>query len=190
MATLAELKELWNLRRNGCVALGHDDKTNNKYYAVNKNSNNKKDFPLIEEIVGPTAVFCKYDESITVLRPDIPDSKQLKLFEKRIYRMLEISPVSICFDMVPPVYSNTVARKAFYPDNRFFTCAEKKIVGHAYLNDVTITKLFTTREPCYHCLPLIESVDYLFEGRKIKHISKVYNTVPSIGLVAFLYKAS
>ena len=188
METLEELKELWNLRKKGCVAIGYSVGKTKKFYAVNKNSNNENDFPLIKKIVGPTATFCGYDYSFTVLRPDIPDSKELELFEHRFYRMLDVSPVSICFDLVPTVFSGSLARTRFYNDNRFFTCAEKKLVGRSYIDGVTIEKIFTTREPCYHCLPVIESVDYLHEGKTRKHIDKVYSTKPSIGLVAYLYK--
>ncbi|MCQ2796658.1 MAG: hypothetical protein MJ213_05135 [Bacilli bacterium] len=99
----------------------------------------------------------------------------MKMHEISFYTKLNKQNNNILFFdrcIVQPIRYKKGKYKAI--NNRFFTCAEKKL----YLKLVSPEFVYTTRRPCYHCLPVIRS-QYYFDSGSIYNI----NCIPEINKV-------
>lgn len=137
-----------------CYAYGSDGY---KYFSVNMTSNNPKVRKVVGGIIGGMTKFCDNRYAFTLL-------KQLKTtpassYTNHFYKLLEEQQTAISFRLLP---KRLYFRKSgnLY-DDRYFSCAEKKVIDRMEKRSVKIEKILTSKEPCYHCLPVIESIQLL-----------------------------
>lgn len=181
------LLELYNARKSqACVAFAFDN-DGKRYFAVNgKDTKCPDQLEPILKVFGDSPIFCGYNFSFTVLRPFV--SKKTLDDTYNLIDNLDYSGSSVGFDLLSfRLYRKFPINYLF--DNRHFSCAEKKIVGYCEFMDITIGTLYTTKTPCYYCLPVIESVEFLtkkLEKRTVKKSGSAYST--GDGLSYFLYK--
>lgn len=181
---LKRLKDAHDERKKGCVAYAKDSK-GNKYYAINGeeyfNSNGR-----IEEVIGDHPVFCSYRWAYTVLDPATPDAAIS--YGYKFYKLLKMGPNSLGFRKIDhKEFVNPKGNEGYEGKERFFHCAEKKIIGYAEEFGVTVKEMFSTKEPCYHCLPEIETV-YYAEKNKMKQVVKEKLLSEDDGITTYKYR--
>ena len=176
----------------GCVAFAVENGTNSYYYAINGKADRKETVSyttIIEDTLGfPSPFFCPYSDAFTVLQPVYPF--KTKPFTDSFYSFLHrwgdyhaeflFVKKAIRKGSEGPKYSN-----------RYFTCAEKKILGHIMFNSLpSVSKLYTTKPPCLHCLPVIASAYYLFENEDVRHIQNMGHSMTlANGAQVYHYKS-
>ncbi len=169
MKSIERLKELYNERKKGCVSYGYDS-NQKKYYAVN--GLGTTNYLIIEEIIGDQPFFCGPDYSFTILDFDcLPSDYNPNMAS--FYNVLKYSSCQILnFPLKKaPVFYNRLNYEKKY--KRYYTCAEKKGIGYFRINkEIKLNKLLTTKYPCFHCLPVIEKVHFLYNGYTIRRIEK------------------
>lgn len=129
--------------------------------------------------------FCGYNFSFTVLRPNV-----WKEVLDLAYETCDtfVNQVQFGFDLNGYRLYRKAPLSSLW-DNRHFSCAEKKIIGYCEYMDIKIRELFTTKTPCYYCLPVIDSVEYLYQNKEIKTIKKSSGPYSiGDGLTHFLYR--
>ena len=168
MKSLKEFKALYIKRRKGPIAYAYGN-DNLKYFSINKNAKTDEKLPDLTvalSIIGNNPKFCGYEYSFTVLEPGLPEC--IYELDDLFYDMFDTGNQSFCFKLTQkPIYVNDAT--TLYSDNRYFTCAEKKIIGYLR-NTVGIGNLYSTKEPCYHCMPTIDTVYFLRKGKRIDRI--------------------
>ena len=173
MGLLIKLRTLHRAKKKrGCVAYGWgSDKK--RYYAINGNPHDERKMrTIVEGIIGNNPDSCDYNDSFTVLKPGL-DKKAID-FAKQFCEMLDYGPQAISFELDGhEIYSNGTNANISY-DNRYFTCAEKKIIGRMRKTPgLECDYLLTTMAPCYHCLPVIKRVYYLYNDMMVKTIEQL-----------------
>ena len=161
------LIKLQNQAKRGCVSFGYGE-DGRKYYSVNGSTDKIKHRNIIEDIIGDSPIFCGVNYAFTILEPSVPDSVFLMI--DPFYDALKFTPKILDFSMrkeklyfalpLPPGY-----------DNRYFTCAEKKLIEYAKQKKINLILMYSSKEPCYHCLPTIDSV-YFLRNNEIRMINK------------------
>ena len=173
MSQLDELKKLHEINKEGCVAYAYDT-NGNKFFSTNDSFSGFHDQNAVKKIIGFDYCYCGRAYSFTVLKENLPDS--VLSVGNKFCRGLKNGDGCICFPIV--------GRKFFKKDllnngyhERYFSCAEKKIIGYFLKKKLVLADLLITRLPCYHCLPVIDSITCL-EKNKIRRIMKYpYYTV-------------
>ena len=173
MITRDYLYKLYKAKRcKGCVAFGFD-KNHKRYFSVNGEATMcYKDLDPILRFFGDSPVFCGYNFAFTVIKRFPPVSlKKLDETYKKCEDVEKNKQEIIGFDLLPFRMYKKYPGSAYFED-RHFHCAEKKIIGYCDFVDIKIDKIFTTKTPCYYCLPVINTVVYLSRDNKRKNTVK------------------
>ena len=169
----------------GCVALFR--RKNTVYFAVNGNpSVEAVGINAVQCVFGKNSIPCKYDHSFTVLKPYVT---QDLIREGKIFcETLDLFPGyrKIPFQLIKgKLFAKNVGLSNY--NGRYFSCAEKKIIGYLEQNGIPYRKLVTTAPPCYHCLPVIKQVDYLSSDYKSKKKISRKNMPHVSGQITYYY---
>lgn len=188
-----KLKEFKDEIGAGCVSIAKY--SSRYYYAVNgvntinkeqKENENKKLIITLKNMYYTSAIFCNYENSISVIK--INKYKGKKYYYnyniKHINTKNGIMDISVIFDKIP-LLKYSKSSPSFY--NRNWSCAEKKIVGFInnmtpiinkgkYYNDYDID-FYVTKRPCILCTPLVSNVNYLDDKNNLKCYKYITNEV-------------
>ena len=181
------LMKLYNAKKGqGCVAFGFD-KDGKRHFAVNgKATRCYKELQPVLNVFADSPIFCGYNFSFTVLRPYVSKRTLDETYD--LIDNLDKKGDPVGFDLLPFRMYRKFPNSYFF-DNRHFSCAEKKIIGYCEFMDITIRDLYTTKTPCFYCLPVVETVTFLtkkLEKKTIKKSSGPYSI--GDGLTYYLYR--
>ena len=198
---LAKLKDIHASALGNCVAYAYGKKDNepHKFFAIKGKTKTKdpkpKYFDMVVKIIGDNPTFCGYEYAFTILAPGIPKVLTNNETKKSFYEILEHRNYIIGYKMIGKPYFKDEVH--VFPidysneDNRYFTCAEKKIVGY-YIREfgkTIVNVIYTTKAPCYHCLSVIKSAYYLTDdSTDVKHVERNTSSYSKInGTTVFDY---
>ncbi len=161
------LIKLQEQAKRGCVSFGYGE-DGRKYYSVNGSTDKIKHRNIIEDIIGDSPIFCGVNYAFTILEPFVPDS--IFLMIDPFYDALKFTPKILGFRKRKEKLYFAPQLPSGY-DNRYFTCAEKKLIEYAEQKKINLILMYSSKEPCYHCLPTINSV-YFLRNNEIKEIKR------------------
>lgn len=154
-----------------CIAFGrYCNNTSRFSFNGFKNFSKYGDDALIQaitKILGNNAEYINDNYAFTVLNPTMP-IPYVKYLELSLYSMLN------CYKTCTIILSFLLPNQLDYDDakkynHEYFTCAEKKLYSDKL--PVKPTKVYVTRRPCYHCIPVINNV-YYYHSHNIYHLTK------------------
>ncbi len=163
------MNKLKEQNKRGCVSFGYGE-DGRKYYSVNGSTDKIRHKHIIEDIIGDKPVFCGIKHAFTILEPVVPHS--IFLMVDPFYESLKYENKTLGFCLADKrIYFNS--SRALDYDNRYFTCAEKKLIDYADKHKIHLVLMYSSKEPCYHCLPTIDSI-YFLRNNEIKMIKKEF----------------
>ena len=163
-----------------CYAYGSND---HKYYSVNMRSDNPKVRKVVGAIIGGKRLFCDNRYAFTVLKR--LNTTPTSSFTNPFYNLLE--------NQHSPIGFGLLSKRLYFIDNnnlyddRYFSCAEKKVVDRMEKESVEIVKILTSKEPCYHCLPVIESIQ-LFRKDDLWELKRLPVSFNESDLTVYIYE--
>ena len=154
-----------------------------KYYSVNMSSDNQTVRKVVGDIIGGKRVFCGNRYAFTILEElkTTPDSS----FTVPFYDLLEEQKNAISFKLLDKRLYLRNHKDAY--NDRYFSCAEKKVIDLMERKPVRIEKMLTSKEPCYHCLPVIESIQ-LLRKNTLWELERLPTSINVNGLTVYIYE--
>lgn len=125
------------------------------YYAIcTTHEHDKKLINLLNDVFGDDSIICKKEKTFILVNEVFNMDLNAMVFEKNFYDGLESNYKNDAdyskFNLSKINYTDI--DKDIY-DNRTYSCAERKIIGTLNPKKITDITLYSTKQPCFFCIP-------------------------------------